>query len=232
MQPSAADVLSTFFYSCAGGYADATGFLLAGSFAGHITGNLVLVSISCAAGHWRAMSRPLSAIVTFLLATEIGILSVQRFRSDLKWFLLLFQSIVICTLGVSAIRHGVWFDLEVVIAFSLCLGLQNGVLHSIDGVAVHPSYMTGTATRLLKSWSHEGTSQTQPDNVVKFTTMLLSGNALAGFVAGALSAAAAKAAVGTYAPLFLCLPLLAGAIASSQRWQTRHERKDPQGAIR
>ena len=59
-----------------GGYCDAASFVLAKTFTGHVTGNLVLGAIAVAALDWRALVGPLSAIGTFLagivLSTLIG----------------------------------------------------------------------------------------------------------------------------------------------------------------
>src|SRR5215510_1271550 len=49
-----------------GGYADAAGFLLAQTFTGHVTGNLVLTAISVARTDWPTFSRRLLAIALFL----------------------------------------------------------------------------------------------------------------------------------------------------------------------
>jgi uncharacterized membrane protein YoaK (UPF0700 family) len=225
LRPSPAEILSTFFYSCSGGFADASGFLIAGSFAGHITGNLVLLSISGASENWVAMSRPLTAIIAFLLATEIGIMSAKHCPGDLKWVVFIAQCAIISGLGVNVIRHSPWFDLAVVIAFSLCLGLQNGVVSSVDGVVVHSSYMTGTATRVLKSLSTLSVSGTPLQAPSTLATITISGAVIAGFLTGTIGAVVAKVAVASYSPLFLCLPLFAAAISSSQRWQVHRQPK-------
>jgi len=44
-----------------GGYGDAASFVLAKTFTGHVTGNLVLAAIAVAAHDWRATLGPLSA---------------------------------------------------------------------------------------------------------------------------------------------------------------------------
>ena len=49
-----------------GGYGDAASFVVAQTFTGHVTGNLVLGAIAVAAYDWRAMLGHLSAIGTFL----------------------------------------------------------------------------------------------------------------------------------------------------------------------
>jgi uncharacterized membrane protein YoaK (UPF0700 family) len=221
MRPPLAEILFTFFSSYSGGFADSTGFLMAGSFTGHITGNLVLLTTSAAAGHWLAMSRPLTAVVTFLLATEIGLLSARCRTHDLRWAVLVVQCSILCTLGVGVLRNSPGFAWIVVGALSFCLGLQNGFVASVDGVAVHSSYMTGTATRLLKALSTSHTFGVRIRDPLAVATVVLSATVILGFLTGALSAFFARTVVGSYSPMVLCLPLLIAAISSSQRWQAR-----------
>ena len=224
-RPSKIQLASAFLYSCSGGFADATGFLIAGSYAGHITGNLVLLSTKGASGQWSAMSRPFTAIVLFVLATECGILSAKYCIPNLKWIVFAIQCSIIGFLGIGTVRHAPWFDLAVVIVFSLCLGIQNGVVSSIDGVAVHSSYMTGTVTRLLKSLSAPHSFGTLRQAPATFPTVDISGTVIFGFLMGAICAVIAYHAVGSYAPLFLCLPLFAATVSSSRRWQIDHQPK-------
>jgi uncharacterized membrane protein YoaK (UPF0700 family) len=48
-----------------GGYGDAASFILAKTFTGHVSGNVVLGAIAIAARDWRATLGSLSAIVAF-----------------------------------------------------------------------------------------------------------------------------------------------------------------------
>lgn len=224
-RPSKIQLASAFLYSCSGGFADATGFLIAGSYAGHITGNLVLLSTKGASGQWLAMSRPLTAIVLFILATECGILSAKYWMAGLKWIVFAIQCSIICSLGIGTVRHAPWFDLAVVIALSLCLGIQNGVVSSIDGVVVHSSYMTGTITRLLKSLSAPRSFETLRQAPATLPSVDISGTVIFGFMMGAICAVIAHHAVGSYSPLFLCLPLFAATVSRSQRWQINPQPK-------
>jgi uncharacterized membrane protein YoaK (UPF0700 family) len=69
----ATDAWLSFGLAFVGGYGDAASFVLAKTFTGHLTGNLVLGAIAVAAHDWRAMLGRLSAVVTFLL----GVLLVR-----------------------------------------------------------------------------------------------------------------------------------------------------------
>jgi uncharacterized membrane protein YoaK (UPF0700 family) len=59
-----------------GGYCDAASFVLAKTFTGHVTGNLVIGAIAVAALDWRALVGPLSAIVTFLAGIVLSTLTL------------------------------------------------------------------------------------------------------------------------------------------------------------
>src|SRR5580692_7105363 len=49
-----------------GGYADASSYLLARTFTGHLTGNCVLAAVSAASGDWYLTLDRLLAVVVFL----------------------------------------------------------------------------------------------------------------------------------------------------------------------
>src|SRR6202142_3852473 len=71
-----------------GGYGAAAGFVLAKTFTGHVTGNLVLGAIAVAAQDWRAMLGHLTAIITFLLGVVLSIVIVRPLKAWPSWPLL------------------------------------------------------------------------------------------------------------------------------------------------
>src|SRR5258708_15387922 len=71
-----------------GGYGDAASFVLATTFTGHVTGNLVLAAIAVAARDWRAALAHVSAIVTFLIGIFLSVLSVRPLKAWPSWPLL------------------------------------------------------------------------------------------------------------------------------------------------
>src|ERR1700684_3903677 len=71
-----------------GGYGDAAGFVLAKTFTGHVTGNLVLGAIAVAAHDWRATLGHLSAIVTFLIGVLLSTLLAKPLKARSSWPLL------------------------------------------------------------------------------------------------------------------------------------------------
>ncbi len=61
------DAWLSFGLAFVGGYGDAASFILAKTFTGHVTGNLVLAAIAVAVRDWRAVLEHFSAVATFLL---------------------------------------------------------------------------------------------------------------------------------------------------------------------
>jgi uncharacterized membrane protein YoaK (UPF0700 family) len=59
------DTWLSFGLAFVGGYGDAASFILAKTFTGHVSGNVVLGAIAIAARDWRATLGSLSAIVAF-----------------------------------------------------------------------------------------------------------------------------------------------------------------------
>jgi uncharacterized membrane protein YoaK (UPF0700 family) len=146
-----------------GGYGDAAGFVLAKTFTGHVTGNLVLAAIAVAAHEWRAALSHLSAIVTFLMGIFVSALMVRSLKRWSSWPLLPTIMgmevilIVAASLALSSdMAHGVQIF---VISVSLALGLQNGVFRRAGGISVHTTYLTGMITSLLSTEAEKYASQ-------------------------------------------------------------------------
>jgi len=83
-----ADAWLSFGLAFIGGYGDAASFVLAKTFTGHVTGNLVLGAIAVPTQDWRAMLGPLSAIVTFLLGVVLSVLIARPLKVWPSWLLL------------------------------------------------------------------------------------------------------------------------------------------------
>jgi uncharacterized membrane protein YoaK (UPF0700 family) len=148
-----------------GGYGDAASFVLAKTFTGHVTGNLVLAAIAVAAHDWRATLGPLSAIVTFLIGIFLSVLIVRRLRWS-SWPLLptiMGIEVILIVAGAfalsSSLAHGVGIF---VIFLSLALGLQNGAFRRVGGISVHTTYLTGMITRLISTEAEPYASEEFP----------------------------------------------------------------------
>jgi uncharacterized membrane protein YoaK (UPF0700 family) len=149
------DTWLSFGLAFVGGYGDAASFVLAKTFTGHVTGNLVLAAIAVAAHDWRATLGHLSAIVTFLIGIFLSVLIVRPLKAWPSWPLLPTIMgievilIVAASLALAAeMAHGV----EIFVIFvSLALGLQNGAFRRVGGISVHTTYLTGMITSLIST---------------------------------------------------------------------------------
>ena len=162
----ATDAWLTFGLAFVGGYSDAASFVLAKTFTGHVTGNLVLGAIAVAAHDWRAMLGHLSAIVTFFLGVFLSALIVRPLKSWASWPLLPIVMGIEVLLIVAAslvLASGVTHGIEIFVIFvSLALGLQNGAFRQAGGISVHTTYLTGMITSLISTEVEKYTSEAAP----------------------------------------------------------------------
>src|ERR1700687_5271904 len=156
------DAWLSFGLAFVGGYGDAAGLVLAKTFTGHVTGNLVLGAIAVAAHDWRAPLGHLSAIVTFLIGVPLSVLIARPLKAwpsapflptvmGIEVILIVAASLVLA----SDVAHGVAIF---VIFVSLALGLQNGAFRRVGGISVHTTYLTGMITSLISTESEKYTS--------------------------------------------------------------------------
>ncbi|HXN20134.1 MAG TPA: YoaK family protein [Candidatus Binatus sp.] len=189
------DAALSFGLAFVGGYGDAASYVLAKTFTGHVTGNLVLAAVAVAARDWRAMLGPLSAIVTFLIGVLISMLIARPLKAWPSWPLLRIVMgievvlIVAASLALTSdVAHGVAIF---VIFVALALGLQNGAFLDAGGISVHTTFLTGMITRLISREAEKYTAEVMPPRVTApdTETGLLSGIWIA-FILGAGTGAA------------------------------------------
>jgi uncharacterized membrane protein YoaK (UPF0700 family) len=158
------DAWLSFGLAFVGGYGDAASFVLAKTFTGHVTGNLVLGAIAVATHDWRAVVGHLSAIVTFLIGVLLSALIVKPLKAWSSWPLPLLPTVmgieVILIVAASftvasRVIHGAGLF---VIFVSLALGLQNGAHRNAGGISVHTTYLTGMITSLIVTEAEKHTS--------------------------------------------------------------------------
>ncbi|MGD1022787.1 MAG: YoaK family protein [Candidatus Sulfotelmatobacter sp.] len=196
-----------------GGYGDAAGFVLARTFTGHLTGNLVLGAIAAAAHDWRAMLGHLSAIVTFLIGIVLSVLLVRPLKAWSSWPLLptiMGIEIILILAASLALASGVAHGVEIFVIFvSLALGLQNGAFRRAGGISVHTTYLTGMITSLISTEAEQYASQVVPPPVSAHDPKisLLCGIWIA-FVLGAGTGAAMVLHFGAFGMLGAALPLI------------------------
>jgi uncharacterized membrane protein YoaK (UPF0700 family) len=196
-----------------GGYGDAASFVLAKTFTGHVTGNLVLAAIAVAAQDWRAMLGHLSAIVTFLIGVFVSVLIVRPLKAWSSWPLLpaiMGIEIILILAASLALASGVAHAVEIFVIFvSLALGLQNGAFRRAGGISVHTTYLTGMITSLISTEAERYASQVVPPPVSAHDPKigLLCGIWIA-FVLGAGTGAAMVLHFGAVGMLGAAVPLI------------------------
>jgi uncharacterized membrane protein YoaK (UPF0700 family) len=146
-----------------GGYGDAASFVLAKTFTGHVTGNLVLGAIAVAAHDWRATLGRLSAIVTFLVGVVLSLVIARFLKAwpSLPLLPIVMGIEVILIVAASlALASSAAPQVEMfVILVSLALGLQNGAFRRVGGISVHTTYLTGMITSLISAEAEKYTSE-------------------------------------------------------------------------
>jgi uncharacterized membrane protein YoaK (UPF0700 family) len=136
-----------------GGYGDASSFILAKTFTGHITGNFVLTAISLAGHDFPNLYRRVLAIALFMVGIILSVTWKQYaagkpFRDLLP--VVLGLEVMLVVSGYFALTSQLGLRLELfVICMALALGLQNGAWREAGGVTVHSTYLSGMTTNLL-----------------------------------------------------------------------------------
>ena len=124
-----ADAWLSFGLAFIGGYGDAASFVLAKTFTGHVTGNLVLGAIAVPTQDWRAMLGHLTAIVTFLLGTVLSIVIARPSKAWPSWPLLptaMGIEVILIVAATLALTSGMAPLVEIFVIFvSLALWLRN-----------------------------------------------------------------------------------------------------------
>jgi uncharacterized membrane protein YoaK (UPF0700 family) len=152
-----------------GGYSDAASFILAKTFTGHVTGNLVLGAIAVAVHDWRGTLGPFSAIITFLIGVVLSVLIARSLKARLSWPVLptiMGMEVILVAAASLALLSGFNHRAEIfVILMSLALGLQNGAFRHVGGISVHTTFLTGMITILISTETEKYTSGLQPTPV-------------------------------------------------------------------
>ncbi|HUO36046.1 MAG TPA: YoaK family protein [Candidatus Acidoferrum sp.] len=185
----------TFGLAFVGGYGDAAGLVLAKTFTGHVTGNLVLVAISLVSRDERATLAHFVAIGTFLFGVFLSILVAHLLHEWPSWsYLPAIMSIEVILIGVSSWAMSMRAAIGVgifIVCVSLALGLQNGALRRTGGISVHTTYLTGMITRLITTEADKiGSLATAPPPPGPDPTIVVLGGIWASFALGAATGAA------------------------------------------
>jgi uncharacterized membrane protein YoaK (UPF0700 family) len=135
-----------------GGYADASSYLLAQTFTGHLTGNCVLAAVSVASKDWQLTLDRLLAVIVFLSGILVSMI-LNRFapvwRRPSSLSIAIFIELLL-VLGAFIFLNSKATHQLFIVCMCLALGIQNGALHKTKGISVHSTYMTGMVTTLLQ----------------------------------------------------------------------------------
>jgi uncharacterized membrane protein YoaK (UPF0700 family) len=152
-----------------GGYGDAASFVLAKTFTGHVTGNLVLAAIAVAALDWRVALGHLSAIVTFLMGIFLSVAIARPLKKWPSWRLLpttMGIEVILIAAASLALASDLAHGTGIFVMFaSLALGLQNGAFRRAGGISVHTTYLTGMITSLISTEAEQYASEVIPPSV-------------------------------------------------------------------
>jgi uncharacterized membrane protein YoaK (UPF0700 family) len=147
--------------SFVGGYGDAAGFVLARSFTGHATGNLVLGAVATAAGDFPNALGHFSAVAVFLIGVFLGAW-VMQLRKPAQLSLVLAPELILIVLAPLILSAHLGGTQAFVMFASLALGLQNGAFRRVGGIGVHTTYLTGMITSLISSQAEKYSSHLVP----------------------------------------------------------------------
>jgi uncharacterized membrane protein YoaK (UPF0700 family) len=149
-----------------GGYADASSYLLAGAFTGHLTGNCVLAAVSAASKEWSLTLDRLLAVIVFLAGILLSLILNRFVPVRLRQYSLAVAMVIEVLLFLSAslflgneAARGLF-----IVCMCLALGIQNGALHKTNGISVHSTYVTGMVTTLTqKTFDHYSSKGRSPE---------------------------------------------------------------------
>jgi len=209
-----------------GVYADASSYLLARTFTGHLTGNCVLAAVSAASGDWYLTLDRLLAVIVFLVGILCSLTLNRIAPSQLRQSSLAIAMLIELLLFLSAVlflsKSG---NKELfIVCMCLALGIQNGALHKTNGISVHSTYMTGMVTMLVqKSFDHLSSKQSpQKDSSkdsARLTIQVLAPMWIS-FILGAFAGAVMVLSfqqIGLLGMAFLLIPLIIVEMKSTNR---------------
>jgi uncharacterized membrane protein YoaK (UPF0700 family) len=133
-----------------GGYADASSFLLARTFTGHLTGNCVLAAVSAAGSDWYLTLDRFLAVIVFLVGILVSLILNRFVSSKVRTSSLaiaMFVEILLFLCACLFISHRA--NELFIVCMCLALGIQNGALDRTNGISVHSTYMTGMVTTMM-----------------------------------------------------------------------------------
>src|ERR1700686_267537 len=197
-----------------GGYADASSYLLARTFTGHLTGNCVLAAVSAASKDWYLTLDRLLAVIVFLggilFSLRLNRFAPTRLRQSSLAIAMFIE--VLLFLSASLFLSNRANEQLFIACMCLALGIQNGALHKTNGISVHSTYMTGMVTTLMqKSFDHLSSKRSSKEdssrNSARLTFQVLASMWMS-FIFGAVTGAVLVSSFHSIGLLGIVLPLI------------------------
>ena len=197
-----------------GGYADASSYLLARTFTGHLTGNSVLAAVSAASKEWYLTSDRLLAVIVFLAGILVSLMLNRFVPVRLRQYsLAIAMFIELLLIGSASLFLINRANTELfIVCMCLALGIQNGALNKTNGISVHSTYMTGMVTTLMqKSFGHlslKRSSKADPPSESARLTIRVLAPMWIGFICGAFAGAVIVFSFHSVGLLGIVVPLV------------------------
>src|ERR1700756_2392866 len=196
-----------------GGYADASSYLLARTFTGHLTGNSVLAAVSAASKEWYLTLDRLLAVNVFLAGILVSLMLNRFVPVRLRQYSLaiaMFTELLLIG-GASLFLINRANTELFIVCMCLALGFQNGALNKTNGISVHSTYMTGMVTTLMqKSFgrlsSNRSPKADPPSESARLTIRVLAPMWI-GFICGAFAGAVIVSSFHSVGLLGIVVPL-------------------------
>jgi uncharacterized membrane protein YoaK (UPF0700 family) len=196
-----------------GGYADASSYLLARTFTGHLTGNSVLAAVSAASKEWYLTLDRLLAVNVFLAGILVSLMLNRFVPVRLRQYSLaiaMFTELLLIG-GASLFLINRANTELFIVCMCLALGIQNGALNKTNGISVHSTYMTGMVTTLMqKSFgrlsSNRSPKADPPSESARLTIRVLAPMWI-GFICGAFAGAVIVSSFHSVGLLGIVVPL-------------------------
>ena len=197
-----------------GGYADASSYLLARTFTGHLTGNSVLAAVSAASKEWYLTLDRLLAVNVFLAGILVSLMLNRFVPVRLRQYSLaiaMFTELLLIG-GASLFLINRANTELFIVCMCLALGIQNGALNKTNGISVHSTYMTGMVTTLMqKSFgrlsSNRSPKADPPSESARLTIRVLAPMWI-GFICGAFAGAVIVSSFHSVGLLGIVVPLV------------------------
>ena len=198
--------------SAVAGYADTTGYLSFGAFAGQMTGNTVLLGIDLFSREPLHALQKLLIMVTFLAG--VGTSTMLRRAGFTLPMLLALETLALVAAAFLAASVAAP-------TLALAMGMQNAAASRFSGATLNTVFLTGNLQKLMQAVVNRVGGQS--DASISVLTL-----AYASYLAGVLFGAAAHLWVGR--PLLLAVLLLLAALlpVSPATQHTARERTQPE----